>query len=826
MVVMKSWGCVESVNTTRKSQEDIDCRENSKGLPSQDPLCENDLVFIGIGLLCGVLIPVAAGRLWELTSIPGEPRSDFQYYFYPLRSFIYRSWLHGVIPFWNPHLFCGYPVIESVQSALWYPLNAAVSGVKPEKAFALLMILHLFLSYGAHLIALWRGFKCPFGPSSIAAALPNAGAVFAYRFMAGHPTIIFAFPWSALLFAASFRLAVSSLSYRWWSLAVLSTALLISSGAPQFAFYTVWASILAGSFTCLVLNGAKWKYVRCVALLTAVVGGVALAFPQLTATAEYLSYSARAGSWNGLSWLAEGVRCTWLETIFSAPLGDGIREYHVNRRGVWDTAGYVGTGTLLSACAYLSWMLCFNRRRLFLPVTVFPLALIFVGFYLMSGGWLPGLSSIREPQRAIFVIHFAIFIFAAQFLSELTYNVREQTRGAITTVFLFLCAVWIVGLFAISKWSLSHDQVVTKFLSENFVGLVGFSVNEAYGASKDAFELVLRSTERSIAWTAVFMGLILAGRVFPRLAVPAFGFVLLVDPLSMHLSAFGCRTEISLMQIPDYVRFLVGNVNTAREFNHEPPLRWSVPTSLTNAVQHTQGWYEWGGYDPLMPNLALARRPGGLAAEPPAVRQKLILRSAGVGAILKEKLALPEAVPPRQREYSVEFLEELGSVSIASFENDFGLVANDSNTFGPYHGVTQTVKTAEELQFIKQWLARSSGNQESGKSVRWYPFLNSNLVHVGCVTPTNAVLVIRSTWLPGWKAVDAQGQKLRVLECNGWMLAIPVTPRTIVVKLFYCPQSWRISVFVALCACSFLLCLAFSQKFKVLPSTAFKIPMA
>jgi hypothetical protein len=227
-----------------------------------------------------------------------------------------------------------------------------------------------------------------------------------------------------------------------------------------------------------------------------------------------------------------------------------------------------------------------------------------------------------------------------------------------------------------------------------------------------------------------------------------------------------------------------------------------------------------------MPNLALARRPGGLAAEPPAVRQKLILRSAGVGAILKEKLALPEAVPPRQREYSVEFLEELGSVSIASFENDFALVANDSNTFGPYHGVTQTVKTAEELQFIKQWLARSSNNQESDKSVRWYPFLNSNLVHVGCVTPTNAVLVIRSTWLPGWKAVDAQGQKLRVLECNGWMLAIPVTPRTGVVKLFYCPPSWRISVFVALCACSFLLCLAFSQKFKVLPSTAFKIPMA
>ena len=55
----------------------------------------------------------------------GTRGSDLVTYFYPNRVFVHRWLARGVWPMWNPHVFGGYPVLESQQMAL---LNVARMG--------------------------------------------------------------------------------------------------------------------------------------------------------------------------------------------------------------------------------------------------------------------------------------------------------------------------------------------------------------------------------------------------------------------------------------------------------------------------------------------------------------------------------------------------------------------------------------------------------------------------------------------------------------------------------------------------------------------------
>ncbi|MGB9692142.1 MAG: hypothetical protein ACPL7D_08235, partial [Candidatus Sumerlaeaceae bacterium] len=100
--------------------------------------CSTSLFFewgaSALGIAVGCIVPLWPGRVLSTASLPGAPRSDFEYYFFPLRCHLARVWGRGIIPFWNPHLFCGYPVIESVQSAVLYPFNALGLNVPAAEA--------------------------------------------------------------------------------------------------------------------------------------------------------------------------------------------------------------------------------------------------------------------------------------------------------------------------------------------------------------------------------------------------------------------------------------------------------------------------------------------------------------------------------------------------------------------------------------------------------------------------------------------------------------------------------------------------------------------
>ena len=207
-------------------------------------------------LVAALAVPLWA--IWRLgpDAIPGIPRSDYEYYFYPQRVFLSRWLKEGVFPFWNPHLFCGYPVVECLQSALFYPLNSLMMMALPP-AGGLLAFLSLHLA-GAALLA-WFAFAHVLRldrTAALAGALTHVlGAVFASRFLAGHQITTCALTWMPLAVCALMRHLEerarppgtdadtgSALppSWRWLMLSVAATAMVFLSGAPQYVLYLVW----------------------------------------------------------------------------------------------------------------------------------------------------------------------------------------------------------------------------------------------------------------------------------------------------------------------------------------------------------------------------------------------------------------------------------------------------------------------------------------------------------------------------------------------------------------------------------------------------------
>jgi hypothetical protein len=48
---------------------------------------------------------------------------DLTYYFLPFRIMTADCIQHGIMPFWNPFIYCGNPLMANMQSAVFYPLN-------------------------------------------------------------------------------------------------------------------------------------------------------------------------------------------------------------------------------------------------------------------------------------------------------------------------------------------------------------------------------------------------------------------------------------------------------------------------------------------------------------------------------------------------------------------------------------------------------------------------------------------------------------------------------------------------------------------------------
>ncbi len=249
--------------------------------------------------LVGPNAPLAAGSQAQMEPWRSEldlPDCDAAWYpllwdgvaqFYPWRVFAARELRAGRLALWNPHQFCGYPLVGNGQSALFYPPNWLLALVDVRWGIGLLAALHSSLA-----AALTWLFARRVGIGPLAAAF--AGIAFAWGgFMVGWaelPTLVNVATWLpgvllgiALIFERSR-----------WGVPVLggSLALTLLAGHFQIAIY-VWLAAVAYAGLRALWEAVNHRTWHPLSLATGFALALLIGAPQVLPSLELVGDSPR-----------------------------------------------------------------------------------------------------------------------------------------------------------------------------------------------------------------------------------------------------------------------------------------------------------------------------------------------------------------------------------------------------------------------------------------------------------------------------------------------------------------------------------------------------
>ncbi len=830
---------------SEKRTEDRAAFQGSSGLAGTDTpgrRLERWAPVVLLGLLAFALFSLlqGGGALYF-----GHPGSDLVTYFYPRTAFVSRWLKQGVYPFWDPHAFGGYPVIETQQLAMFY-LPTLVSTVLFEAGSALLaaMSLHLITAGVCTYLGMRKGLRLSPCGAAVGTLVYVFGQGFASRVGGGHLTVVAASAWMplgvvalarAVRFQPRARLTVSALRLFlrcrpfviWWLVAASANAMTMLAGAPQYVVFLFWAELVAA---LAAISPRRWPATAGIVAAAWCLAAVVSA-PQWLPALSYLPYSSRGAMTFPSSASVREAELFGLELLLPSPLGGGAGLIHLHKKAIWETATYPGTAAvILTLAAAGSLLITRRRRRWRWRVGVGILA---VGLYLTFGYGLPGLRGFREPLKARILVAMAIGFCAALEFDALRGRVarggvrrrsagvkEEGTRsgrvlGAGPAV---LSAAVVILLLAVFGLSLNpSSRLVTYLLSPGNAPFERDSFAIWHKATENP--MILLDWIREAVVQALIVGVLVLGLLVvfvrrPQAALAGLFLAACLEPFFLHRSYFESKHPFEGMNLPRDLRQFF-SVRIEDTLEHRQPL-WRVvfPNSLMNQGHFLDGLWETGGYDPLAPASAAARNL--LAGNPWASDEESLQQRVAAATGARYRFfhwdEYPEPKPP------LETLVANPEASIASIERTVvaGALTEDLSMGPSVTGIhyllpvpppAKEESAALDGEFVHrvERICREGGPTTEtlpgvtvlhpGESLTMEPEIDSPNRHVFSATLRRpGVLVVRVTWLPGWTAwVD--GERFgRPWSANRWMLAVPLEAGTHVVEFRYRPVRLGIAI--------------------------------
>lgn len=759
------------------------------------------MIAVGIPLAC----------VWRCGpwAVPGVPRSDFEYYFFPQRVFLSRWLSQGIFPFWNPHLFCGYPTIEIIQSSLFYPLNALVMALLPAAPGLLgFLSAHIVLAALLTWVALRHVLGLNSLPAMVGALVYLNGAVFPLRFLAGHPIIIYAMTWMPLGVAAMMRALRECAegskrdTVRWSVIASVVSAIVVLAGAPQYALYLLWAHIVvtAASYR------APWKQ-RIGLFVLVWVLAAALSSPQWLPTLFYLPYASRQSGSYTVQTNGASLTFAVLEGLFRYPFGDGVTMQHLNRRGIWDTASYCGIlAVQLSIVAIACARRAGSASRLMLAQMA---ALLALSLWHTAGESLPGFSFFRESLRGLVLAQVALGILTALGMQGLM-DAAQSSLFRRRFVFLSgaLCAV-AAGAMALS-WAC--PALMLEFV---------IRVCELKGSTSlhpDLQRFLDRAAHEPALLLAPFRFALLSGALLcgggvvclltasrsPLAGLALLAMLLVLDPLSANWRYYQTRVRAEDTGWPASARVRLEDLVRPELAGLKMPTRSIMPVSMTNSSQLIEGLCDPDGYDPAGPALAVARTVS--FGKPTSHENAVALKEEAKGVryeMMDTSGNVHESVPQQKRTYAIS--ERWPRADLADLVTSYAETRQLDS--GPIDGICNLVFMNADADRWRSALPPGLADPTTESlAVRMVPQSSPNRMVFMCSLDRRAILVVRSTWLPGWQCWVDGIAKGRPLLVNAWMTGVPLPSGQHRVSLEYEPCGLNLALGLSLagilaCAC-------------------------
>ena len=377
---------------------------------------------------------------------------DLSRFFYPLRYLMVEQVKAGHIPLWNPYIFCGFPLLATLQPCFFYPLSMVYYMLPYHLAFNYYTVLHYFLAacfmhfllrhYGLSREASFTGASI-FAFSGYLLSVSNMntslssviwaplillffdrlikdkrfinlavlGIFLAIQFLGGEPTVIYVtlllLAAYGVVFSGSWRAFVGNLGYL-----ILSGAIALGLTAVQLLPFLE----LARLSDRVVLTGYEMVTLRSFPPREM----ITFLFPYFFGNpAQFGGYSAA---------LLGRVLQDWLISPYIGilPLVFVFLSFKYERKRL---------SLFFAAAALVSLILAFGK---YTPV--------YRVFYL-----LPGISLIRYPVKYLFAVTFCLSVLASFGLDWLRNNfASEKLHGIFRVVFpvsLFLLAGFLLAFF-------------------------------------------------------------------------------------------------------------------------------------------------------------------------------------------------------------------------------------------------------------------------------------------------------------------------------------------------------------------------------------------
>jgi hypothetical protein len=394
---------------------------------------------------------------------------DIGLFFLPLNHFLKDNLDRGVLPLWNPYLFCGAPFVGNPQVSLLYPSTLLLSLFPAAQAIMISEVAHIFAAGLFFWLFARRGsLKLSFAPAIFSSLTYMLCGYFVAK--GQFPNMLAALTFVPLILYQT-ELLVKEPTVRRSFLFGVCLALQLLAAHTQITVFTIYLVVPYALFVHFgTSNRSPILRVFGMGLLGGVVG-CALSCAYWLPVAQLIHSSSRQELTLNIAnrfYLPQNELGNFvLPVLFGTPMRGNFHA-HGN---YWETDNYVGIVPFLFA-------LFFIIRTVLKPKTIladlsqvqFWSVLFIVSVWLSLGTWgtlyriafdvLPALNAFHDPARLMLGANIAIALFAGAGMQLLTVKLLRRQVIALTCLVLVLSTVDLgyhdIGLYPVAP--LSHVE--------------------------------------------------------------------------------------------------------------------------------------------------------------------------------------------------------------------------------------------------------------------------------------------------------------------------------------------------------------------------------
>lgn len=405
-----------------------------------------------------------------------SPVFDMLDFHYPHLKFVADALHHGVIPFWNPYLYSGYPLLAESQVGTFYPLNwiLFIFGVTGKSM--------MWLMFGHSLLAAIGAYALAFRLTRDRLAAWVCGFLYAFSgWFIGHTEhfgMFEAASWLPLILLGVILLGERRNWARWLPATAIMLAVQLLTGHLQTSLFTFSTAVVVA---CMVAATAwrkqGWRsasrYLGVSAL--AALFSLGITAIQLVPTVQLLQLSSRntlaisetqAGSFEPQAWrgfIVANAHGVVTQNPYRVP-GD-ISQYYL----------YLGAATVgLVLLGVIS-----RRRYVWLWLVVGAIAVAYSlgrhsSFHLLVTTWIPIFNHVRDSNRALIVAMLALDVLAAYGITSLRRGRSWRTFAAMIVPLLLITIAYVTYRTELGSIASQYPELV-RDIKYSFYWSAGFA---------------------------------------------------------------------------------------------------------------------------------------------------------------------------------------------------------------------------------------------------------------------------------------------------------------------------------------------------------------